>query len=115
MGQTAMQVVGVLCIILWTTVTSTILFGLLKAGNLLRASHEAEIRGLDLDHHMGYTGILRYEQELELTNMGTYVEDVVVTSEEHGMEVELATMPQHMRYEEQKKSTVDAAAASRVV
>merc|ERR1712187_23253 len=99
-GQTAMQLVGVLCIIAWTGVTSTILFGLLKAANMLRASKEAEIRGRDLDHHMGYTGILRYEDELELTKIGL---DVVASSEEHGMQIELSSMPQHMREEEQKK------------
>merc|ERR1712151_1197651 len=68
-GQTAMQIVGVLCIILWTSVTSIMLFGLLRLGNLLRVSEDAEIRGRDQDHHLGYTGILRYEEELELTKL----------------------------------------------
>merc|ERR1711939_300550 len=62
LGQTAMQIVGVLCIILWTSVTSIVLFGMLRLGNLLRVSEEAEIQGLDQDHHLGYTGILRYEE-----------------------------------------------------
>merc|ERR1712000_299811 len=69
-GQTAMQIVGVLCIILWTSVTSTLLFGALRWGNLLRVDKEAEIRGLDFDHHLGYTGILRYKEEFALTKMG---------------------------------------------
>merc|ERR1712151_365239 len=74
-SQTAMQIVGVLCIILWTSVTSILLFGGLRLGNLLRVSEEAEIRGLDQDHHLGYTGILRYAEEVELTKLGSDMED----------------------------------------
>ena len=66
-GQTAMQIVGVLLIILWTSVTSVILFGMLRLGHMLRVSENTEIIGLDMDHHLGYTGILRYRQEKELT------------------------------------------------
>merc|ERR1712151_689175 len=66
-GQTAMQFVGVLFIILWTTLTSTILFAILRVGKMLRVSEDSEIRGLDMDHHLGYTGVLRYRQEKELT------------------------------------------------
>ena len=66
-GQTAMQIVGVLLIILWTSVTSAILFGLLRVGKMLRVSEDSEIRGLDMDHHLGYTGVLRYEEELKST------------------------------------------------
>jgi len=66
-GQTAMQVVGVLFIILWSSVTSALLFGMLRLGHQLRASEHSEIIGLDMDHHLGYTGILRYEEELKST------------------------------------------------
>merc|ERR1712066_552954 len=66
-GQTAMQIVGVLFIILWTSVTSIIIFGLLRVFKLLRASEESEILGLDQDHHMGYTGVLRFLEEVEAT------------------------------------------------
>jgi len=66
-GQTAMQIVGVLLIILWTSVTSTVLFAILKLTRLLRSSEDSEVIGLDMDHHLGYTGILRYRQEKELT------------------------------------------------
>lgn len=74
-GQTAMQFVGVLFIIVWTTLLSTILFAILKAVGLLRASEKAEIRGLDYDHHLGYTGILRYSEEYKLTNGDLDVEN----------------------------------------
>merc|ERR1719454_968190 len=67
LGQTAMQIVGVLLIILWPSVTSAILFGLLRLGGQLRVNEDTEIRGLDMDHHLGYTGILRYEEELKST------------------------------------------------
>merc|ERR1712187_306842 len=53
-GQTGMQIVGVCFIILWTSVTSILLFGLLRVFKLLRASEDSEIHGLDQDHHMGY-------------------------------------------------------------
>merc|ERR1719454_1089786 len=43
-GQTAMQIVGVLLIILWTSVTSAILFGLLRLGGQLRVNEDTEIR-----------------------------------------------------------------------
>merc|ERR1711988_1947314 len=66
-GQTAMQIVGVLLIILWTSVTSAIMFLLLRLGGQLRVTEDVEIRGLDMDHHLGYTGILRYEEELKST------------------------------------------------
>merc|ERR1712151_755873 len=66
-GQTAMQIVGVLLIIAWTAVTSAIMFGLLRLGKVLRVDADSEILGLDLDHHLGYTGILRYEQEWKST------------------------------------------------
>merc|ERR1712151_416771 len=66
-GQTGMQIVGVCFIILWTSVTSILIFGLLRVFKLLRASEESEVHGLDQDHHMGYTGILRYLQEVEAT------------------------------------------------
>merc|ERR1711934_571179 len=66
-GQTAMQIVGVLLIILWTSVTSAILFGMLRLAHMLRVSENTEIIGLDMDHHLGYTGILRYEEELKST------------------------------------------------
>merc|ERR1719183_1659622 len=66
-GQTAMQIVGCLFIILWTAITSTILFAILRVTRLLRAYDEREIRGIDTEHHMGYTGVLRYRQEKELT------------------------------------------------
>ena len=62
-----MQIVGVLLIILWTSVTSAILFGALRLGGQLRVTEYVEIRGLDMDHHLGYTGILRYEEELKST------------------------------------------------
>merc|ERR1712187_796611 len=77
-GQTAMQIVGVLCIIAWTTVTSVLLFGLLKIGNMLRVSEEVEIHGLDMDHHLGYTGILRYAEEVQNTKL-----DVDIGDDEH--------------------------------
>ena len=63
-SQTAMQIVGVLLIIVWTAATSAVMFGMLRLGGLLRVDEESEIRGLDFDHHMGYTGILRYDLEL---------------------------------------------------
>merc|ERR1712032_137060 len=64
-GQTAMQIVGVLLIILWTALTSIALFGLLRLGKLLRVDEETEITGLDMDHHLGYTGVLRYQAEVD--------------------------------------------------
>ena len=67
-GQTAMQVVGVLFIIVWTTLLSVVLFAVLKLIRCLRAREHAEIRGLDLDHHLGYTGLLRYRAELQFTS-----------------------------------------------
>lgn len=47
--------------------TSIIIFGLLRVFKLLRASEESERLDLDQDHHMGYTGILRYLEEVEAT------------------------------------------------
>merc|ERR1712099_73510 len=41
-GQTAMQIVGVLLIILWTTVTSAIMFLLLRLGGQLRVTEDVE-------------------------------------------------------------------------
>ena len=65
-AQIGMQIVGVIFIILWTSVTSIIMFGLLRVGGVLRVDEESELKGLDLDHHMGYTGILRYDEEMAL-------------------------------------------------
>merc|ERR1711939_318932 len=67
LGQTAMQIVGVLFIILWTSATSALLFGMLRLGHQLRVTENTEIIGLDMDHRLGYTGILRYEEELKST------------------------------------------------
>merc|ERR1712151_504817 len=75
-SQTAMQIVGVLCIILWTSFTSVLLFGGLRLCKLLRVSEEAEIRGLHQDHHMGYTGVLRYAEEIEATELDIEKADV---------------------------------------
>merc|ERR1712187_654187 len=66
-GQTAMQFVGVILIILWTGVLSVILFAIMRVCGILRANAAAEINGLDMNHHNGYTGILRYREEMELT------------------------------------------------
>jgi len=74
-GQTSMQIVGVFFIILWTSATSAVLFGLLRIGNLLRVKRDVEIHGLDMDHHLGYTGILRYEQEMQSTVDGMEIEE----------------------------------------
>jgi len=83
-GQTAMQIVGVLLIIVWTAVTSAIMFGLLRLGKVLRVDADSEILGLDLDHHLGYTGILRHEQELKSTTGEMDIEgaEYMVESEE---------------------------------
>ena len=62
-------------IILWTTGTSVVLFGLMRVGNLLRVKRDVEIRGLDMDHHLGYTGILRYAEEMESTVNGLEIEE----------------------------------------
>merc|ERR1712066_304270 len=56
-----------LIICLWTSVTSVVLFGGLRIFKQLRASEDAETKGLDFDHHRGYTGILRYPEELAAT------------------------------------------------
>lgn len=69
-GQLAMQLVGVLCIIGWTAATSTALFAILRFTKLLRASGAAEIQGLDKAHHLGFTGVLRYEDEMKGTTDG---------------------------------------------
>merc|ERR1712151_535067 len=106
-GQTGMQIVGVCFIILWTSVTSILIFGLLKVFKLLRASEDSEIHGLDQDHHMGYTGVLRYLQEVEATtgnpptkNPRPYtIQPVVESSEVHSS----GEVPNH----EQKKSDED--------
>lgn len=66
-GQTGMQIVGTFFIILWTGTTSTLLFAALRLAKLLRVTEVSEVHGLDMDHHMGYTGILRYAQECEST------------------------------------------------
>ena len=77
-GQTAMQFVGVLFIIVWTALLSTVLFALMRVARCLRARENAEIRGLDLDHHLGYTGILRYREELQLTTGDVDVENASI-------------------------------------
>merc|ERR1712187_121474 len=69
-AQFAMQLVGVLFIVGWTAATSTVLFVILRFSTLLRPSVESEIRGLDFDHHRGYTGVIRYKQEEEATKEG---------------------------------------------
>ena len=79
-GQTAMQIVGVLFIIIWTTTTSAMLFGLLRIGNALRANYDEEIHGLDLHHHVGYTGILRYGEEMQSTIDGLEMEEDSISS-----------------------------------
>jgi len=65
-AQIGMQIVGVIFIILWTSVTSIMMFGFLRLGGVLRVDDECELKGLDLDHHMGYTGLLRYKEEMAL-------------------------------------------------
>jgi len=77
-GQTAMQVVGVLFIIVWTALLSTVMFAVLRLVRCLRAREHAEIRGLDLDHHLGYTGLLRYHAEIQLTTGDLDVENASV-------------------------------------
>lgn len=62
--QFVMQLVGTLLIIAWTTATSALLFGLMRLCKILRVDEETEILGLDMDHHLGYTGVLRYQDEL---------------------------------------------------
>jgi len=62
--QFVMQLVGTLLIIAWTTATSVLLFGLMRLCKILRVDEETEILGLDMDHHLGYTGVLRYQDEL---------------------------------------------------
>ena len=50
-GLLGVQVIGLLAIIVWTTVTMSIVFFLLKKVNILRASAEDEILGLDTTEH----------------------------------------------------------------
>merc|ERR1711912_131382 len=74
-GQTGMQIVGVLFIIIWTTACSVLMFGLLRVARVLRVKTDVEIHGLDMDHHLGYTGILRLEEEEQSTVEGLDLEE----------------------------------------
>lgn len=87
-GQTTMQLVGVLLIIAWTAGTSIVLFGLLRLANMLRVREEVEIHGLDMDHHLGYTGLLRYRDEMESTILGLDVEEATMLPAEASPETE---------------------------
>lgn len=49
--QFGIQILGVLAIAVWTTVTMTIVFTIIKKTNGLRVSREEEIMGLDLPEH----------------------------------------------------------------
>ncbi|NLJ30810.1 MAG: ammonium transporter [Clostridiales bacterium] len=49
--QLGIQAIGIAAIIVWTAVTVTVLFSIIKATNGLRASAEEEITGLDLTEH----------------------------------------------------------------
>ena len=75
-AQFAMQLIGVLCIVAWTAATSTVLFVILRFTKLLRPSVASEIRGLDFEHHRGYTGVIRYKQEEEATKEGYPADDI---------------------------------------
>ena len=79
-GQTGMQIVGVIFIVIWTTACSVLMFGLLRVGRVLRVENAVEIHGLDMDHHLGYTGILRYEEEMQSTVEGLDMEESRVGS-----------------------------------
>jgi ammonium transporter, Amt family len=49
--QLVSQVIGVVAILAWVSITSIILFGVLKAAHGLRVSEEEEIAGLDILEH----------------------------------------------------------------
>lgn len=49
--QLVSQVIGVVAILAWVSITSIILFGVLKAVHGLRVSEEEEIAGLDIPEH----------------------------------------------------------------
>ncbi len=49
--QLVAQIAGVLAIGLWVSICSVILFGTLKAFNMLRVSEEEELAGLDIEEH----------------------------------------------------------------
>jgi Amt family ammonium transporter len=49
--QLVAQLIGVVAIAAWVTITSVILFGGLKAARMLRASEEEELAGLDVYEH----------------------------------------------------------------
>ncbi|MFW5694192.1 MAG: ammonium transporter [Alkalispirochaeta sp.] len=50
-GQIGVQLVGIVAVFAWVVVTAFVLFGILKAANLLRVDEEDELLGLDISEH----------------------------------------------------------------
>ena len=50
-SQLGIQILGVVCILIWTIVCGCILFGILKATIGLRVSSDQELEGLDISEH----------------------------------------------------------------
>lgn len=70
-GQLAIQLIGIVAILIWTVVTMTIVFSVIDKIVGLRVSEKAEIAGLDSSEH----GFVSVSAEYGTTNIFEYLEE----------------------------------------